>query len=246
MLDAHSVSIVLDAYRPERAAFIALLGGLDAAALARPTECPSYDVRGVACHVLGDDLSLLSRQRDAAPNGLLLMAERMPSAGFRSLLDAFNDQWVVATRFLSAALVVELLDLTGEWTAAYYEAVDPETMGEPVGFFGSRGEPSPLWHAINREFVERWVHHSQIRRALGLGSLSDRRFLSVGIEVVAAAFGVEHEEIDGRWELDGVALGDDDQTAAILTRGHTAGEIRARVTGPAERVELLATVAGRP
>ncbi|MGH9112506.1 MAG: maleylpyruvate isomerase N-terminal domain-containing protein [Acidimicrobiales bacterium] len=171
MFDARSISIVLDAYRPERDAFVELLRGLDTAALARPTECPSYDVRGVASHVLGDDLSLLSRQRDAAPNGLLLMAENMPGADFRSLLDSFNDQWVVATRFLSATLLVELLDLTGEWTAAYYEAVDPEMLGEPVGFFGSQGEPSPFWHAISREYVERWIHHSQIRRALGLGSV---------------------------------------------------------------------------
>ncbi len=246
MLDAHSISLVLDAYRPERRAFVELMRSLDTPALARPTECPFYDVRGLASHVLGDDLSLLSRQRDAAPNGLLLMAEGMAGADFRSLLDAFNDRWVVATRFLSARLLVELLDLTGEWTAAYYDAVDPEALGEPVGFFGSQGEPSPFWHAIGREFVERWIHHSQVRRALGLGSVSDRRLLSVGIEVVAAAFGIEHQEVDSRWELNSVVLGDDDQTAAILTRGHTAAEVRSLVTGPADRVEFLAAVAGRP
>lgn len=126
MLDAASVSIVLDAYRPERAVFVELLRDLDAAALALPTECPAYDVRGVAAHVLGDDLSLLSRQRDAAPNGLLLMAETMPGADSRTLLDAFNDRWVTATRFLSPELLVELLELTGEWTAAYYERSTPK------------------------------------------------------------------------------------------------------------------------
>ncbi|MGH9112505.1 MAG: hypothetical protein ACRDZN_09470 [Acidimicrobiales bacterium] len=63
---------------------------------------------------------------------------------------------------------------------------------------------------------------------------------------MAAAFGVEYQEVDGRWELNGVVLGDDDQTSAILTRGHTADEVRSLVTGPADRVELLATVAGRP
>lgn len=246
MLSADSISIVLDVYRPERDALVELLRGLDTAALGRPTECLSYDVRGVACHILGDDLSLLSRQRDGAPNGLVLMAETMPGADFRSILDAFNDQWVSATRFLSAPLLVELLDLTGEWTAAYYEMVDPATLGEPVGFFGSQGQPSPFWHAIGREFVERWIHHSQIRRALGLGSASQRRFLSVGIEVVAAAFGVEYREAEGQWELNGVLLGDDEQTSTILTRGHTAEEIRSLATGPSVRVERLAMVAGRP
>lgn len=246
MLDATSISIVLDAYRPERADFVALLRDLDAVAWALPTECPAYDVRGVASHVLGDDLSLLSRQRDAAPNGLLLMAESMPGADFRTLLDAFNDRWVTATRFLSPELLIELLELTGERTAAYYEAVNPETLGEPVGFFGSQGEPSPFWHAIDREFVERWIHHSQIRRSLGLGSVSDRRFLTVGVEVVAAAFGVEYRQVEDQWEFNGVVLGEDDQTSTILTRGHTVEEIKSLVQGPPDRVELLAMVAGRP
>lgn len=245
MIDAASISVVLDAYRPERAALVALLRAVDDAALAAPTECPAYDVRGVASHVLGDDFSLLSRQRDAAPDGLQLVAEDMPGADFLALLDAFNDRWVTATRFLSAELLTELLELTGEWTATYYETVDPKSLGEPVGFFGSQGKPSPFWHAIGREFVERWVHHSQIRRALGLGSVSDLRFLTVGVEVVAAAFGVEHRHVEGRWELNGVVLGDDSQAAAILTRGHTADEIRSLVTGPSDRAELLAMVAGR-
>ena len=58
----------------ERLALPALLHGLTEEDWARPTECPAYPVKGVATHVLGDDLSLLSRQRDSATNGLLLLA----------------------------------------------------------------------------------------------------------------------------------------------------------------------------
>src|SRR5438477_224925 len=120
-----------------------------------------------ACRIaLGDDLSLLSRQRDGAEPGLSSLAGELPGVDFRTLLDTFNDRWVAAAGFLSTELVTELLSRTGEWTAAYYGAVDPDAPGEPVGFFGSRGESSPFWHAIAREYVERWVHHSQIRRAL--------------------------------------------------------------------------------
>jgi hypothetical protein len=108
-----------------------------------------------------------------------------------------------------------------------------------------------VWRVVpptagSHQFVERWIHHSQIRRALGLGSVSDRRFLRVGVEVVAAAFGVEYRQVDGQWELNGVVLGEDEQTSAILTRGHTVEEIRSLVTGRSDRVELLAMVAGRP
>src|SRR5262245_24182077 len=144
--------------RPERAQFIELLEGLDDDDWRRPTECPAYTVQGVATHVLGDDLSLLSRQRDHATNGLLLTAEDMPGADFRTILDAFNDGWVATARFFGPRTLIDLLQASGEWTADFYEAVDLTSPCEPVFFFGSTGEPSPYWQAIARELVERWVH----------------------------------------------------------------------------------------
>jgi uncharacterized protein (TIGR03083 family) len=249
MITSGSVSVVLDVLRPERAALLALLEPLAADDWARPTECPAYTVKGIATHVLGDDLSLLSRQRDRAENGLVQIAAVLPGSDFRTLLDAFNDRWVVAAGFLSTELLLELLHLTGEWTSAYYDAVDPEAPGEPVGFFGGHGPNSPFWQAIAREYIERWVHHCQIRRALGLRSLAQEPFLTVGMEVVAAAAGVEAQapvEPDGSWALGPVVLGSAQQAADILTRGHTAEEVRTLVSGPAEAVELLATFAGRP
>ena len=249
MLDAGSVALVLDVLRPERHALLATLEALDAAAWAGPTECPAYSVKGVATHILGDDLSLLSRQRDGAENGLLQVAVELPGSDFRALLDTFNDRWVVASRYLSTELVIELLRLTGEWTASYYEDVDPRAPGEPVGFFGVQGSSSPFWHAIAREYVERWVHHSQIRRAAGLGSLDDHTFLAVGTEVIAAAAGVEPRipnEPGGSWALGSVTLGPARQAADILTRAHSGAEIRLLATGPIDAVELLAAYcAGR-
>lgn len=248
MLDAGSVAIVLDVLRPERGALLTTLADLDAGAWAGPTECPAYTVKGVATHILGDDLSLLSRQRDDAENGLLQVAAELPGADFRALLDTFNDRWVAASRFLSAELVMELLRLAGEWTARYYEEIDPAAPGEPVGFFGAQGSSSPFWHAIAREYIERWVHHSQIRRAVGLGSLDDHLFLTVGTEVAAAAAGVEPgipNEPDDSWALGPVVLGPAQQAADILTRAHSGAEIRDLATGPSDAVELLAAFAGR-
>ena len=249
MIDAESISVVLDALRPERAALLGLLESFGPEDWSRSTECPAYTVKGVATHVLGDDLSLLSRQRDGAVNGLMQVAAELPGADFRTLLDTFNDRWVAAARFLSIELLIELLRLVGEWTASYYDEVDPVAPGEPVGFFGATGPSSPIWHAVAREYIERWVHHSQIRRAVGLGSLADEPFLSVGIEVAAAAARVEPgipTEQNGSWTLGPVALGPAQQTADILTRAHTTEEVRRLASGPDAAVELLAALAGRP
>ena len=97
--------------------------------------------------------------------------------------------------------------------------------------------------------MERWVHHSQIRRALGLGSLADERFLRVGIEVAATMARVEPgfpAAPDDLWSIGPVVLGPAQQAADILTRAHRVDEVRARLSGPAEAVELLAAAAGRP
>ena len=74
---------------------------MDADDWQRPTECPAYPVKGLAAHVLGDDLSLLSRQRDAARNGVAFLEDELHGEEFRTLLDTFNDRWVAATRFMS-------------------------------------------------------------------------------------------------------------------------------------------------
>ncbi len=154
MLDSSSISVVLRTYRPERDALLEFLAGLSADDWTQPTECPAYSVKGIATHVLGDDFSLLSRQRDGAVQGLVYMADELPGADFRTLLDAFNDRWVATTRFMSPSLLIELLRLTGEWTAAYYESVDPDSPGESVGLFGaSQDSSSPFWQAIAREYL---------------------------------------------------------------------------------------------
>ncbi len=249
MLDAGSAALVLDVLGPEREALLATLAELSPEEWARPTECPAYTVKGITTHILGDDLSLLARQRDGAENGLLQVAAKEPGVDFRTLLDTFNDRWVAAARFLSPELVIELLRLTGEWTVAYHHEVDPMAPGEPVGFFGAEGATSPAWQAMAREYVERWVHHSQIRRALDLGSLADVAYLRVGVEVAAAAAGVEAgvpDRTDGTWSLGPVVLGPASQAADVLTRAHPPDAVRRLVSGPPDAVELVASFAGRP
>ena len=47
MLDADSISIVLDALEPERARLLETLGHITSDDWARATECPSYTVKGI-------------------------------------------------------------------------------------------------------------------------------------------------------------------------------------------------------
>ncbi|MBV8160229.1 MAG: maleylpyruvate isomerase family mycothiol-dependent enzyme [Acidimicrobiia bacterium] len=172
----------LPLYPAERAALVDLLGELRPDEWAAPTECPAWSVKGIALHVLGDDLSLLSRQRDEEAPGVSIE----PGASFDELftkLGRFNERWVEAASYMSSAVVLELLRLAGEWTCAYYAGVDDDGTGEAVPWIGP--DPAPHWLLAAREYWERWVHQQQIRRAVGRPGLRDVRFVVPAVAVAA-------------------------------------------------------------
>lgn len=172
--------------RPERATLLELLRGLSPADWERPTECPEWNVKGIALHVLGDDLSLLSRQRDAATQGLMLYAIDHPGSSLRQLLDGFNEQWVAAAEFFSTDVLIDMLAVVGEWSDTFYREVGLDTVSrEPVGFFTAT-DVSPYWQLIAREYVERFIHQSQIRRAIEAPDL-DGELVAGAARVVAHA-----------------------------------------------------------
>src|SRR5207302_2208492 len=159
--------IVLDAtplLRPERSVFLDLLRRLSTDDWAQPTECPAWTVKGIALHVLGDDLSCLSRQRDRAQPAVFRNEEGEWAGSYRSL-DEFNEHWVSTAEFFGTELIVELLRETGAGTLEWYTAVDPESLGEAVWFYSE--DPTPYWMIAAREHWERWIHQNQIRRATG-------------------------------------------------------------------------------
>ena len=72
----------------------------------RPTPCPEWNVLGLSCHLLGDDLGLLARRRDqymGTPSPGNLSEE-----DFINWIDELQAEWVRAARRLSPRLVVEL------------------------------------------------------------------------------------------------------------------------------------------
>jgi hypothetical protein len=96
----------------ERQALLNLLANLDDAGWGRPTPCPGWSVLDLSCHLIGDDLSLLARQRDShfgtrPPEGL------REEAAFVEWLDALQDRWVQASRRLSSRLVRDRTARTG-------------------------------------------------------------------------------------------------------------------------------------
>jgi len=189
----------------ERAEFVRLLNSLTEEESNLPTICEGWTVRDLAIHLLGDDFSFLSRNRDAHRNETLDSAPDGDS--FLDVLNAHNNRWVEAGRFLSTPLIAELLEVTGRMVAEVLQNVDPSAPGESVSW--ASADPAPWWLVGAREFTERWVHHQQIRDALNKPGLNGPSF--VGPILATAMHGVPLAYID----LDAP----DDTTIAIDVTG---------------------------
>ena len=157
-------------YPEERATLLGVLGGLSDADWERPTVCPGWSVRDIACHLLADDLGVLSRHRDEYRP----LAPR-PDEALGVFLARINDEWIQAMRRLSGRVIVDLLRWSGEQTYALFSTIDMQALGGAVSWAGP--EPAPRWLDVAREYTERWVHQQQIREAVGLPLLDDARWL---------------------------------------------------------------------
>ncbi len=160
-------------------ALLALLVELPAGDWARPTVCGDWRVHDVVAHLLGGDLGLLSRSRDA---GGRQPGVRPSRAELVRQVNERNAAWVRACRHLSPRVLIELLALTGRQVTDYLAARDPLAPGPAVSWAGL--DPAPNWLDTAREYTERWHHQQHIRDAVDRPGLTEARFL----EPVLATF----------------------------------------------------------
>ena len=158
-----------------------LLGGLSASDWEAPTVCPSWSVKDVAAHLLGDDIGRLSWGRDNYVNPAFAVDLDIATLpGLIAAIDRQNAVWVTGARRISPKLLIELLEMTGKLTEAYFARLDMTALGMPVDWAGP--EPAPVWLDVAREYTERWVHQQHIRDAVGKPGLKERRWFAPVLE----------------------------------------------------------------
>jgi uncharacterized protein (TIGR03083 family) len=144
----------------DRAALLDLLRGLPVTDWLRPTAAAPWLVRDVVAHVLADDLSRLARGRD----GHQVDGPR-PGEPLARFLDRFNAQWVEAAQRISPPVLVDLLAAVSPQVLAFWWDRDLDALGGPVDWAGP--DPAPVWLDCARDTTEYWVHHQQVREAVG-------------------------------------------------------------------------------
>jgi uncharacterized protein (TIGR03083 family) len=163
---------VLDLFPQERAALLSVLGALSESEWSAPTACAGWSVHDVALHLLGDDVGILSRERDgyADRSG----AEDLDLSQWEQLLayiNRRNAEWVTAARRISPQLLCALLAFTGDGTYGHFARCDLAALGGAVSWAGPG--PAPVWLHVAREYTERWMHQQHIRDAVGRPGLTE-------------------------------------------------------------------------
>jgi uncharacterized protein (TIGR03083 family) len=216
----------------DRAELLGFLRSLDEPGWAAPTANTGWNVHDVALHVLGGDIGQLGYSpSEAAREGRLAFDD------LARLIERSNEEWVRAARRIAPFVSVELLAFIGPKVDDAFAALDLDAPGTSVGWTGDG--PTPCWLDIAREYTERWVHHAQMRLAVGAVPPIERRFLYPVLdtfmrclprayEAIQADVGTRVDllvegEAGGRWTLRRQAdrwhlVTADDQVAAACVR----------------------------
>jgi uncharacterized protein (TIGR03083 family) len=149
---------------------IRLLGSLRADEWDAQTIAPRWKVRDVAAHLLDTVLRKLSLVRDSwwVENASLRTPEDVIE-----FVNRLNHEGVAVYRRLSPAVLIEMMTMACEESAAFHESLDPFGLAAfNVSWAGE--EKSLNWFDTARELTERWHHQQQIRLATNLPGIMTR------------------------------------------------------------------------
>lgn len=160
-------------FLPLNKKLVELLRSLNADDWNKPTLAKLWTVKDIAAHILDTHIRTISLARDKH----VLIPDRQINS-YESLVDylnRLNADWVAAAKRISPPVLIELLELTGEQGAAYFETVD--LMADATFSVAWAGEEkSTNWFHIARELTEKWHHQQQIRDAVGKPGIMTREF----------------------------------------------------------------------
>ena len=140
---------------------IALLEALEPRQWDRPTIAGAWTVRDVAAHLLDTPLRKLSLVRDAC---FVEKADIQSQQDVVALVNRLNREGVTVYRRLSPAVLIAMMRVACEESAAFHESLDPFARAAfNVSWAGE--EFSLNWFDTARELTERWHHQQQIRMA---------------------------------------------------------------------------------
>jgi uncharacterized protein (TIGR03083 family) len=150
----------------------------------------SWDVHAVTLHLFRSDFGRLREGWSGLREGSGLLFDY---AALTEMIERGNDEWVEASRQIPIALIPDLLVVSGRRLDESLADVDMDAPGVPVAWTGSG--VSPVWLDIAREYTDRWVHHQQIREAVGRDGLKAKEWMRPVLKTFMLALPRAYENV---------------------------------------------------
>jgi uncharacterized protein (TIGR03083 family) len=129
----------------------------------KPTLAKQWTVKDIASHLLDGNIRTLSFSRD---NYFGEPPEKINSyQDIVDYLNRLNADWVKATKRVSPAVLIELLEITGPECIEQLKKLDPFAPAMFSVAWAGQSE-SANWFHVAREYTEKWHHQQQIREAV--------------------------------------------------------------------------------
>jgi uncharacterized protein (TIGR03083 family) len=178
-------------FRPLHAQLLSVLRSIRAEDWEHPTLAPRWRVRDVAAHLFDTAVRRIATQRD----GHRLATDRHDSRSVLQLINELNASGVEFAQRLSPALLIDLLELSGDALSTLVEGLDPEETA-PISVLWAGEQRSANWMDIGREYTERWHHQMQIRDAVGAPLLLEPRWTIPMLEISVRALPHAYAEVE--------------------------------------------------
>jgi len=151
-------------FTPLQRALITLLRTLQPADWDASTVAGAWRVRDIVAHLLDGELRTLGAHRDG--HQLAAGGTVQGYTDVIALVQRLNAEGVLAGRHWSPRILIDLLDVAGEWMSAFVATLDPEAPALFAVAWAGEAESTNRFDTA-REYTERWHHQMQIRLAVG-------------------------------------------------------------------------------
>ncbi len=138
----------------------------------KQTVAEQWTVKDVAAHLLDGNMRTLATVENFSgdPPGAIHTYKDLVD-----YLNRLNADWIKAMKRVSPKTIIELLEATQKPYIDYYRSLDLwATARFAVSWAGE--EESKNWFHVAREYTERWHHQQQIRDAVNIQGIMDRKF----------------------------------------------------------------------
>ncbi len=160
----------------------------------KPTIYPNWKVKDIFSHIIDTSIRRLSN----GWNNSDINKRKIKVDTYKdlvTLIERSADEWVEATKRISPQILLLLFSIIKD---KLYDFMKKQNHFDDsrVSVLWAGETKSKVWFDYGREYTEHWLHQQQIRDALNICPLDDKKYLNAVLEILIRCLPVTYENIN--------------------------------------------------